>query len=1577
MSTPEQLAGLAYLVSSGNSLENVTVRLGADVDMSAHEWIPIGTSQIPFKGVLDGCGHTISGLRVSVNLYAGLVGYARNAEIRNVMLASDCQMSGRIAGSIVGQSENCIIENCVSEAQVSGFYTGGFAGNSDNTSFGLCLFNGTVSKMVSDSWNGIFLGPVTQGNNMGQQNIQMNIAPVSEQSDTVNILLIGSQNVAYSFYGTIGDDGLLHIPMGQYLGENEDYSLYLYGLNGTTAFAEGEFVGTLSNNNQTLTVSVSSEFDALGVLGTQDWSSIYAIEWLMLPFSISRYELSSVGTFTGGGGYGWDYCYYRDDCAPEAGVINGMAQTTEQMQSSSLVETLNEGVRQTAEENLRSSFNLWRAGESGPVLSESVYETQSWWSEGNYDTSWYKVNQSQFVLTTPQQLAGLSYLVSHSITTFAYCTIKLGADIDLSACQWIPIGDYGAPFKGLFDGCGHTISGLHTGVETYAGLFGVIASGEVRNLYLDSSCRIQGKVVGSIVGMLETGSIMNCRCDATLQGSIAGGLVGIANNVSLLSSIFNGQVSAMEFEEWEGSYLTSISSAFDSNADTQNLLQVTIAEAAGSRGGYSLSLYSAGTGNIYEMTGYLGSDGKLHIPIQTVSTPLSTQYVLKLEGNTNYVGEFEVTLSGDKSRITFASQNYSIMLFAMYDSSGSSMIGYTDGWNLPFDVLRQESQVVLGGLVGSQYNVTVGNSAYRSGCLPDGVSDNEYALSQGELLSQSQVTVLNEGATAIVDGDPWVESLSRWSLGANGPEFGDGQLVATDWWISEGNYDISWYDSAQTEFTLSTPEQLAGLAYLVNSGTTAFGGKKIMLNNDIDLSGHRWVPVGRNYWVFYGTIDGNGHTIHHMEIDITAYSHAKGSTTQIIGFVGYLLGKMENLTLADDCSLRVVAKGSQNIYLGAVCGAMGGVRVNNCHNYAPVSAQALYGDVYSAGIVGFNTSYEPTYNSSNRGAVSAESEFGGAWAAGLASANSSLLNCYNAGNVSSRGHSAYVGGISAAYSNQQNVYHTGSLTATGLSSDPENPSTVVVSPLGPSKESEIVNGYYDIACVADTTGLNVKGIAMQASEMKTAAFAQQLTSEATDMMTNDPGIPALLSWGIVEGENGGYPVFGAAIEQGGWWTSEGNYDISWYDEEQTEFTLSTPEQLAGLSYLTKQGHGFVGKTVALAGDIDLAGLKWEAIGAGSTDFMGTFDGGGHEVHNLQCEISSVNYAYAGLFGRTSYAHISNVVLADDCLVKSTTYAGGIVAYAFRTEMESCVNRATVMLESASGSTGGIMGFGSVNTVDRCKNQGEIKGTVVPSESYSGYSIFVGGLVGMPMSTSTIVNSVNEASVTLDSNLGNGSNVGGLVGYSTSTTSIMNSYNTGDVVLEGSGCAGGILGNSQSVDMPIENCYNTGTVVAEEGSAFPIAPDDCSVTGCYYLTGCVGAGNYLGTMVGADEMKSDSFVNKLNSWSLSYNSVAPEIPALYWAAGIDDNKGYPILTEEKPGGSGVEAVESGVSIYPAVVTDRLCVRGAEQTIYLYNLAGHVVSVTEPVEETTIVDMSRLPQGIYLVRAGEQVFRVVKQ
>ena len=106
--------------------------------------------------------------------------------------------------------------------------------------------------------------------------------------------------------------------------------------------------------------------------------------------------------------------------------------------------------------------------------------------------------------------------------------------------------------------------------------------------------------------------------------------------------------------------------------------------------------------------------------------------------------------------------------------------------------------------------------------------------------------------------------------------------------VWDGTADISWYDADQTTFDISTPEQLAGVAQLVNSGTS-FNGKTLNLTADLWLnstgdSTNNWVPIGgyatatgedQSYGnSFRGVFNGHGHAIYNLYCEKQNYFHA-------------------------------------------------------------------------------------------------------------------------------------------------------------------------------------------------------------------------------------------------------------------------------------------------------------------------------------------------------------------------------------------------------------------------------------------------------------------------------------------------------------------------------------------------------------------------------------------------------------------------------------------------------------------------------------------------------------------------------
>ena len=124
ISTAEELALYAWNVNEDKQNSKGyycarTVELQADIDLSAHYWIPIGkNSSIYFNGKFHGNGHTITGLTVqdaSGFDGAGLIGYLLNSSNGNSCVTNltikDCNIRAtntNYVGAIVGRYDHGI-----------------------------------------------------------------------------------------------------------------------------------------------------------------------------------------------------------------------------------------------------------------------------------------------------------------------------------------------------------------------------------------------------------------------------------------------------------------------------------------------------------------------------------------------------------------------------------------------------------------------------------------------------------------------------------------------------------------------------------------------------------------------------------------------------------------------------------------------------------------------------------------------------------------------------------------------------------------------------------------------------------------------------------------------------------------------------------------------------------------------------------------------------------------------------------------------------------------------------------------------------------------------------------------------------------------------------------------------------------------------------------------------------------------------------------------------------------------------------------------------------------------------------
>ena len=165
--------------------------------------------------------------------------------------------------------------------------------------------------------------------------------------------------------------------------------------------------------------------------------------------------------------------------------------------------------------------------------------------DGTADISWYTDHKTdtEYHFTTAEQLAGLAQLVNDKTASVSFKrkTIYLDNDLDLSGCQWTPIGNgsnFGRYFAGTFDGQYHKITNLHhhsTGDELIRnGLFGVVSDGgTLKNLLVidaDIASNDGSLLAGILADWVDGGTVENCYTSGKIENNVGdkmvGGLIG-------------------------------------------------------------------------------------------------------------------------------------------------------------------------------------------------------------------------------------------------------------------------------------------------------------------------------------------------------------------------------------------------------------------------------------------------------------------------------------------------------------------------------------------------------------------------------------------------------------------------------------------------------------------------------------------------------------------------------------------------------------------------------------------------------------------------------------------------------------------------------------------------------------------------------------------------------------------------------------------------------------------------------------------------------------------------------------------
>lgn len=138
ISTVEQLRALATEVNGGMTFSGMQIKLSNDIDLKSEEWTPIGRKDKAFQGTFDGCGYTISNLKIergvnnsSSNADMGLFGFTSDGKVMNFTLYNAFVKAGIDVGAIAGTPYTSSYSNITlaGDVKVEGYsYVGGMFG---------------------------------------------------------------------------------------------------------------------------------------------------------------------------------------------------------------------------------------------------------------------------------------------------------------------------------------------------------------------------------------------------------------------------------------------------------------------------------------------------------------------------------------------------------------------------------------------------------------------------------------------------------------------------------------------------------------------------------------------------------------------------------------------------------------------------------------------------------------------------------------------------------------------------------------------------------------------------------------------------------------------------------------------------------------------------------------------------------------------------------------------------------------------------------------------------------------------------------------------------------------------------------------------------------------------------------------------------------------------------------------------------------------------------------------------------------------------------------------------------------
>lgn len=884
------------------------------------------------------------------------------------------------------------------------------------------------------------------------------------------------------------------------------------------------------------------------------------------------------------------------------------------------------------------------------------------------------------------------------------------------------------PFKGYFDGGGHTISGIrisasgNTNDACYKALFGLIQSAEIKNVKL-SNTQISGYCyVGGIVGASNNYSkITNCYVanDVTISGnSYCGGIAGENLDKCTISGCSSkAPVSGEKYIGGIAGYNQyTIEECFVPNANVTATLNArgAIAGAASSSVTpyFNMNYYTStieGLGGVGDYNGGSGTsqdrDGACKAYTISLSNGMTVTWKEDTPSSYNYSG---ITSYGFTN---------------LEDCKMHSVLLYTDP--------------------------STSTSTYYAGANTSANFQYNYDGYQVSVKDADQAKVdytktINETANAVYHNYKFTMPAKAVTI------------TATDVWDAAGGKDGSTEANA---YVITSTAGLDLLAQNVNAGSDYYG-KYFKLGADITYTHttdwddatsteNNFTPIGSEYPIFFGGhFDGKNHTISGIRI------YSNDGNQGLFGNGGVpSIREIKNIKLAN---ARIKGKS----YVGGIVGQNENYTITNCHIASDVAIIAT--NYNCGGIAGSDGGT----NSSIIGCTSAATVSGNNYVGGIAGQIiGSITDCFVTGATVSG--TAYVGAI-AGFKNtdgtlKNNYYYNSTVNGSAATDAGCNGADVA----GARKAYTVTLGtdvLMDGTCTAHGSTPNAGDISIKSFADNSGILYTINGSGSTTYAGATETIKLKYTGTVAGGCVVGYSVNSGEATAGNTITMPAadatitKVDVKMWgegngDSEETAYVITTTAGLDLLAQKVNAGTDYSGKFFKLGADIKYnknTANNFTPIGDNTYQFKGTFDGNGKTISGIN--IYNSDAIYQGVFGYLE-GIVKNLVVSD-CSIVAWRIIGAIAGQFLNGTIENCIVSNNVTLSgSGSGYVGGIVGSSNNGTIKGCVSAAAITGTISYHSGPSGIDAnHLGGIAGAALTSSDSKVTDNLFTGTIDGDL---------------------------------------------------------------------------------------------------------------------------------------------------------------------------------------------------------------------------------